>query len=1157
MDRSRRLPWNLIITLLMATLLGFLVSCEGTGNVRIGDVFAPQGGTGLTVSSAVPNSGPVSGGTVVTVNGANFQKGATVAFGGNAAASVTFVSTTQLQATTPPQATAGSVDVVVTNPDGQAAALSQGFTYLGSPFGGGLTGSPGATATQFVLTYTAATPVNCTIEVSDKPSFSPLVHAVDPALFGGANLDGQTNVGQRAFVVGQRTIAAETSSPPTITLGPTACSRSGSNLVTCYFTGQPFVAGDNVVVTGMSNSGYNDSWSRMNFASANSFKYVVMTSGTDTSGGGTVTRANHYSLALQNNTTYYYRIGGPSNTCGATPSIGMFTTMNWPNGNTFAENWPVDFSGKYILPTVFETHDVTKNGIIDPMTGTLVQPMSLYRDLNFWGIQATGSGGQHHCTLQTDSNGYYHCYAKLGTTGGTGLWAVSPVSGQSVYLGQLYFPPNAACPNGEGIDSNTNSLWDSSDPDTLYGLCRNGSSDFIYKVVLTGNDATVPPGTYASVTGPTLVNTSSVESLIHNFDSGFDSTLYSRGTTWSVGGDHLYVTVARWNQNSPAWNAIYDLTTNAVVAAGTSWGNQISANCTGVSCSGGSPCRWCGNHGLPGIGGDAQRWTSFGVGGFRSGDNTMGYFVMSLGNSINGTDSTGTITVTSTKVGALGEPGDPMSQDIPPDGNAFLDQALPGDIFQFVDNNELVMVTARNIATSLTIARGCHAGPNFAKACDGTGEGSHATGAVLRAICWSSQNQLGSILWNYVNDPHGNDTTDTNLIWDHYFFGGHAGALIPWAFAEAWPVKENSVWDSAFMHQTKQYSISGAGGVSFGGFASTCGASACASYPHYSPNPTTNINWGWDTMSYVQSGYSDTSAKVSGTTYIYKYTFGSGHVFTANLPYFSADQGIQLVDISASNSSLTDLPGDNYKYCIAKIAGECRPGSSVGDIYANISNLGATSSCTGTEGGSASPDWCVDNTKGSAHGVLQIGLNTANQIGTNFDGTPAYGWGNSRKVVTGLFMPPRMWLTHIQDLPDQSWAYFDNCMANPHWLTANTLDATACGSQMYLVKIPPQPPADGVDRTNYENVPVSIGAGPPGATHARIKYGYEENGPRANFYCTQRKETCYFSNQNLPFNSTQTLAVGVPQRIVFFQVEYLNNSNAIVSTGPITAVAIP
>ena len=81
-----------------------------------------------SVSGVSPNSGSTSGGTSVTVSGANFQTGATVSFGGANATGVSVQNSSTILATTPAGA-AGAVDVVVTNPDGQSATLASGYTY--------------------------------------------------------------------------------------------------------------------------------------------------------------------------------------------------------------------------------------------------------------------------------------------------------------------------------------------------------------------------------------------------------------------------------------------------------------------------------------------------------------------------------------------------------------------------------------------------------------------------------------------------------------------------------------------------------------------------------------------------------------------------------------------------------------------------------------------------------------------------------------------------------------------------------------------------------------------------------------------------------------------------------------------------------------------
>ena len=90
-----------------------------------------------TVSSISPTSGTTAGGTGVTITGTGFLAGATVSLGGSAATGVTVVSSTSITATTASHA-AGTVNVVVTNPDAQSGTLTNGYSYTSSTGGGGI-----------------------------------------------------------------------------------------------------------------------------------------------------------------------------------------------------------------------------------------------------------------------------------------------------------------------------------------------------------------------------------------------------------------------------------------------------------------------------------------------------------------------------------------------------------------------------------------------------------------------------------------------------------------------------------------------------------------------------------------------------------------------------------------------------------------------------------------------------------------------------------------------------------------------------------------------------------------------------------------------------------------------------------------------------------
>jgi hypothetical protein len=83
---------------------------------------------GFQVTSIGPVSGPIAGGTAVTIKGSGFAAGATVSIGGVAASGVVVGGSTSLTAVTGAHAT-GLADVVVTIPGPRSATLAQGFFY--------------------------------------------------------------------------------------------------------------------------------------------------------------------------------------------------------------------------------------------------------------------------------------------------------------------------------------------------------------------------------------------------------------------------------------------------------------------------------------------------------------------------------------------------------------------------------------------------------------------------------------------------------------------------------------------------------------------------------------------------------------------------------------------------------------------------------------------------------------------------------------------------------------------------------------------------------------------------------------------------------------------------------------------------------------------
>ena len=96
-------------------------------------------GAAPSITSVTPAKGPTTGATTIAIVGDNFVTGAEVTVDGVAATSVVVVSPSKLTAATPARpGKLGTVPVVVTNPDQQAATAEKGFEYFPVKLGFGV-----------------------------------------------------------------------------------------------------------------------------------------------------------------------------------------------------------------------------------------------------------------------------------------------------------------------------------------------------------------------------------------------------------------------------------------------------------------------------------------------------------------------------------------------------------------------------------------------------------------------------------------------------------------------------------------------------------------------------------------------------------------------------------------------------------------------------------------------------------------------------------------------------------------------------------------------------------------------------------------------------------------------------------------------------------
>jgi hypothetical protein len=219
----------------------------GSVNVNVtatgGTATAPQQFTYVapaSLSTIVPNSGPTSGGTSVTITGSGFTGATSATFDGTPATSFSVVNDTHITAVTP-AGVAGNQPVVVNNLAGPSNALA--FDYIAAPVVGanGLNPAFGPTAGGTTvtisgsdLTGTTAVTFGGLAGTSINNISDTSISVVDPAHGAGSVPVVVTAAGGSATAAQQFTYVAT----PTISaLNPNAGPVGGGTVVTITGTG--------------------------------------------------------------------------------------------------------------------------------------------------------------------------------------------------------------------------------------------------------------------------------------------------------------------------------------------------------------------------------------------------------------------------------------------------------------------------------------------------------------------------------------------------------------------------------------------------------------------------------------------------------------------------------------------------------------------------------------------------------------------------------------------------------------------------------------------------------------------------------------------------------------------------------------------------------
>jgi hypothetical protein len=323
----------------------------------------------------------------------------------------------------------------------------------------------------------------------------------------------------------------------------------------------------------------------------------------------------------------------------------------------------------------------------------------------------------------------------------------------------------------------------------------------------------------------------------------------------------------------------------------------------------------------------------------------------------------------------------------------------------------------------------------------------------------------------------------------------------------------------------------------------------------------------------------DRAVRVSGQ--LYKYTAavvdkdnfkniggGWGNLsLTRKLQPTMAVSGTQpLVDISsaATGNVIGDTSADSYKYCVVRFTNECRAGSAVGEFFVNAPFVNTRSD--GTYGSSQAigegpliNDLLIFNSDAYLNAVSQVGYRSNDPVG-------ALGRTLTKALLRYKILDYNM---NVKSLPNASWLLFWNA-AMP-----------GAGHAVMAAKMPPYPAVDSVNRAVF--VPMVLSLSPPdGITvdNAVVRFGYAENGAADQFYCTSRHEACLAVAATVPTDpfkfpsdgadGTAATITGVncasgcsvaipaiPQRSVYYQVQYRDSGNRVIAQTPLQVASAP
>ena len=466
------------------------------------------------------------------------------------------------------------------------------------------------------------------------------------------------------------------------------------------------------------------------------------------------------------------------------------------------------------------------------------------------------------------------------------------------------------------------------------------------------------------------------------------------------------------------------------------------------------------------------------------------------------------------------------------------------------------------------------------------------TGEVAYEAC--------SVMWNFAADPMGQNATGTTLLQDPGDIAGHTGSAFGAGFgADAKPYSQGVLscapgtdWTGTqqnpcyFVRQgpipnymtTPLYFPTAM--PPFGGLLGIGFPNIVESHPTFDQTAAPPAERRWFLDARPMNGGplmvgTSTSPGVNVGGYLWKFTYAQRGCSSAAactsqrklLPTLSSINRFPLLDISSPATCASPRGGrrndckdtiqttaaDWFKYCVAERAGECRFDSSPGDLYVNGPLSQPYCDYPGvavTGGGTFDP--CIGPAGAYTHAIVQIGIGAPN--------THDWTGANSRVLTHGLMR--FRWFTpfwNVRTFDDASWMFW-----RADWLGG-------VRSEWMAAKMLPYPASDGIDRSSFIPTPVTITPSDPTTAAAQVEFGYSENGPADQFFCTSRQEVCVKGAQSgsdygyagdnpppLPCNSGCVINVpALSQRILYYRIRFFNAQGQSISATAPVAVAVP